>query len=538
MYTKYSDFSSSSSSFSSTIPKLRALNYYNNINQLSTNFSSIPYPSYSQSIPSISYNYNNIPNSHLSFIGNQIISPKNNIQPYIQKRFSYNNNNINNNNNFIKGSPVPIHHDLKNSQCCAHNGCSAYISDVLHLLKEMKALGIDKINKEEESEEDEKGVKKGTNIKKFNKKKKRETVEEKKRKTKIAKWWKLLRDFINIYCFFSVTKKYVLNYSPLRNTQIELRTHAFEDEVDILKEWILTVEDLCWDEFEILIDENCAFEKGDTRNKIRRESLKIIGILKKYIELIITSCSKLKNIPERIQQILYEFIRPGAYFPKKYLSTFQISRLDFDFMGKTRNITDEQSAMIIGFLLLSIISAQEILSNIRENVKQLRNYPNVLISAKYISSILHILVRKSFINDVEPLDDIFALFNYYRNYGLDNDFIEKKENKNISKDNYEFEGLPNVNEDEYDKYFIKEDEIEIFFSSNNEFVEIFKNNVFIWALKLAKLIKDKFSRKDPYLLPKKKIDKPKDKKNDPNEINNEKDKEDKSEKDDKKEKDD
>ena len=207
-------------------------------------------------------------------------------------------------------------------------------------------------------------------------------------------------------------------------------------------------------------------------------------------------------------------------------------------MGKTRNITDEQSAMIIGFLLLSVISAQEILSNIRENVKQLRNYPNVLISAKYISSILHILVRKSFINDVEPLDDIFALFNYYRNYGLDNDFIEKKENKNISKDNYEFEGLPNVNEDEYDKYFIKEDEIEIFFSSNNEFVEIFKNNVFIWALKLAKLIKDKFSRKDPYLLPKKKIDKPKDKKYDPNEINNEKDKEDKSEKDDKKEKDD
>ena len=31
---------------------------------------------------------------------------------------------------------------------------------------------------------------------------------------------------------------------------------------DILKEWILTVEDLCWDEFEILIDENCAFEKA------------------------------------------------------------------------------------------------------------------------------------------------------------------------------------------------------------------------------------------------------------------------------------
>ena len=121
------------------------------------------------------------------------------------------------------------------------------------------------------------------------------------------------------------------------------------------------------------------------------------------------------------------------------------------------------------------------------------------------------IVKNTFKNDVEPLDDIFALFNYYRNYHLENEFIEKKENKNISKKNYLFEGLPNVDEDEYSLYFIKEEDIEAFFDTNEEFVETCKNNIFIWSLKLSKLIKDKFSRKDPYLLPIKQIAKPEDK---------------------------
>ena len=60
-------------------------------------------------------------------------------------------------------------------------------------------------------------------------------------------------------------------------------------------------------------------------------------------------------------------------------------------------------------------------------------------------------------------------------------------------------------------YFIKEEDIEAFFDTNEEFVETCKNNIFIWSLKLSKLIKDKFSRKDPYLLPIKQIAKPEDK---------------------------
>ena len=44
----------------------------------------------------------------------------------------------------MKGSPVNIHQDMKKTNCCAHNGCNAYISDVLYLLKGLKDLNIDK----------------------------------------------------------------------------------------------------------------------------------------------------------------------------------------------------------------------------------------------------------------------------------------------------------------------------------------------------------------------------------------------------------
>ena len=473
--TKYSEISqSSSNSSSSTISKIQQIAAINHLNQINSLTNSYPllYPSY----PSQNYNISNNHINPFNFVANQIISPMNN--NYEKKRFSYNNNinNINNDNNFAKGTPVPIHQDIKKTQCCAHNGCNAYISDVLHLLKGLKELGLDKkLKLDEQSSENSKEIKDDKKNKIFNKKKKRENKEEKKKKEKAERWWKLAKGFINIYYFYSSAKKYSMIYGHIRNTQIEQRTNNFEEEIDLLKEWILTLEDLCWDELDILIDENCAFEKGDSKNKIRKESLKIISILKKYIE------------------------------------TFLISRLDFDYMGKTRNITEEQSAMILAFLLLSIISSQEIFCNIRETVKQYRNYANVLISAKYLGVILHMIVKNTFKNDVEPLDDIFALFNYYRNYHLENEFIEKKENKNISKKNYLFEGLPNVDEDEYSLYFIKEEDIEAFFDTNEEFVETCKNNIFIWSLKLSKLIKDKFSRKDPYLLPIKQIAKPEDK---------------------------
>ena len=70
-----------------------------------------------------------------------------------------------------------------------------------------------------------------------------------------------------------MAKKYSIQYCQIRNNFIESRTHSFDEEISLLKEWVLTLEEPCWEEFEIFIDENRSFEKGDSKNKIRRESL-------------------------------------------------------------------------------------------------------------------------------------------------------------------------------------------------------------------------------------------------------------------------
>jgi len=508
MISKYSRFTESSNSSNSTISNLHNMHNFHHINSYPHPYSPLQNPFYQS--PYIAYP--SYP-SNLSLIGNQIVSPNSNY--YSHRTITY----PENRNNYIKGEPVPVHEDQKNKVC------NSYIKDILYLLQEMKGLPIVdqfkglgvKNGEEEESENTDEDPKKkadklgGKKSSKNRKKTKKEKEEEKKRQIQTAKWWKLAKNFIDVYSYYCIAKKYSSHYSQIRNSLIETRTYSLMDEINLLKEWVLSLEEQCWEEFEIFIDENCAFQKGDTRNKIRRESQKIIVVIKKYVEYLMSGSSKLNKIPERIQQIIYEFIKDGAYFPKKYLSTFQISRLDFEFYGTTKNLTDEQSAMILAFLLLSVIASQEILCNIRETVSQFRNYANVIISSRYIASILHYLTRDTFKNDIDKLDDICALFNYYRNYHLQNEYIEKKKVKDISKEDYVFEGLPNGDEDEYARYFITEEEIGDFFTINSSFVETFKNYIFIWAIKLAKLIKDKFSQKDPNLLPRKPLPKPDDK---------------------------
>ena len=506
MISKYSGFSESSSSSSSTI--INKHHFHHHYNTLSNNISNtintnIPY----YHSPYIPYD---VTPSNFRSIGNQIISPNYNPSYYRHKILP--NNKLNHNNNYIQGEPVPIHEDLRN-KCC---GCNNYISDILYLLKEMKGLKLDEefkgLKKEEEESEDSDTSKKGKKNKKSKKdRKKKEKEEKKKQKIQAEKWWKLTRAFVYVYSFYSVAKKFCIQYCQIRNNLIELRTHSIDEEISLLQEWVLSLEEPCWEEFEIFIDENCAFEKGDSKNKIRKESLKIIAIIKKYVEYLISGSSKLSKIPERIQQIIYEYIKDGAYFPKKYLTTFQISRLNFEFYGSTKDLTDEQSAMILAFLLLSVIASQKILCNIRETVKPFKNLANVIISTKYIASILHYLTRDTFKNDLESIDDIYSLFNYYRNYHIINKHIENDDIKDIAKDDYFFEGLPNADKDEYSQYFVNEEEIEDFFKTNNSFVETFKNYIFMWALKLSKLIKEKFSKKDPNLLPRKPLLKPEDK---------------------------
>ena len=317
-------------------------------------------------------------------------------------------------------------------------------------------------------------------------------------------WWKLASDFVNLYIFFSTANKYT-KFSTTRTNMIMQRTKAIVQDIALLKDWVIAIEEPFWNEFKVFQDLNVAFKNIDSKIKIQKESQKIIAMIKKYMENLIAKSSKLKDIPERIQGILYEYIKENAYYPRKYLSTFQVNRIDFNFYGGSRNLTEPQMGMIIAYLIISGVTVQQILLHMKDIFVEFKNYPNIDISAKYIGSIIHYLTRDTFQNDPTMLKEILALMNYYRNYHLYNEQAEKQQD--IFNSNMVF-----IDDDEFAEFLIPEGTISEFWNLNAAFNETYKNFIYAWACKLAKLIKMKFSKKDPARLEKpKKIERPKDK---------------------------
>ena len=64
------------------------------------------------------------------------------------------------------------------------------------------------------------------------------------------------------------------------------------------------------------------------------------------------------------------------------------------------------------------------------------------------------------------------------------------------------------NEDEYAEFLVPEEQISQFWNLNAAFVETFRKFIYSWSVKLAKIIKLKFSKNDRNLLPRKRVARP------------------------------
>ena len=305
-----------------------------------------------------------------------------------------------------------------------------------------------------------------------------ETIKVDKRKKKLPMkrdWWKLCRDFVNVYTFFSTGRKYA-GFAKVRDNIINSRVKAMVQDITVLKEWVISITQNFWDEFKVFTDLNVSFKNLDSKIKITKESQKIIALIKKYLENLISRSTKLIDIPERVQQIIYSYIRDKGYYPKNYLTTYQINRIDYNFYGGTKNLQGDQVGMIVAI--------------------------NIEISAKFIGSIMHYLVRDTFHTDPTMLKEVLALMNYYRNYHVYNKEVEEQ-NDVFGSSNAEFKDI-----DEFADYLVPESTITEFWHLNPQFVDMFKNYVYSWATKLGKLIRLKFEKSDTNLLPKRGLPKP------------------------------
>jgi len=316
-------------------------------------------------------------------------------------------------------------------------------------------------------------------------------------------WWRLCRDFCNVYAFFSTGRKYS-EFAKVRDNLIANKSKSMAQDINVLKEWVISITQSFWDEFKVFNDLNVSFKNIDSKLKITRESQKIIAMIRKYLEALISNSTKLADIPARVQEIIYSYIKDKGYFPKKYLSTYQINRVDYNFYGGTKKLQEDQVGMIVAFLIISGVTVQQVLLHMKDNFVEFRNYPNIDISAKYIGSIMHYLTRDTFNNNPTMLKDILALMNYYRNYHIYNKAVESQDD--IFNNNMAFR-----DEDEFADYLVQESSITEFWNLNPQFVETFKNYVYSWACRLGRLIRLKFQKTDPNLQPRKRLERPQDK---------------------------
>ena len=316
-------------------------------------------------------------------------------------------------------------------------------------------------------------------------------------------WWRLCRDFCNVYAFFSTGKKYS-QFAKVRDNIISNKTKSMAQDIGVLKEWVISITQSFWDEFKVFTDLDVSFKNIDSKLKIMRESQKIIAMIRKFLESLLSNSTKLTDVPERVQQIIYSYIKDKGYFPKKYLSTYEINRVDYNFYGGTRNLQGDQVGMLVAFLIISGVTVQQILLHMKDNFVEFRNYPNIDISGKYIGSIMHYLTRDTFNNNPTMLKEILALMNYYRNYHIYNKAVESQDD--IFNNNMVFR-----DEDEFSDYLIPESSITEFWTLNAQFVETFKNYVYSWACRLGKLIRLKYQKSDPNLLPRRNLERPPDK---------------------------
>lgn len=160
--------------------------------------------------------------------------------------------------------------------------------------------------------------------------------------------------------------------------------------------------------------------------------------------------------------------------------------------------------MLLAVLVISGITVQQILLHMRDSFAEFKNYPNIEISAKFIGSIMHYLVRDTFNNDPTMLKEVLALMNYYRNYHIYNNDVEGQ--GEAFRSNVEFKDI-----DEFADYLVPEGTITEFWNLNPDFVDMFKNYVYSWATRLSKLIRLKFEKSDTNLLPKRGLERPRSK---------------------------
>lgn len=408
---------------------------------------------------------------------------------------------------------MPLNPDQSSQNVKRKNKKNISNHDILNALKDL--LNKNTQDKEKDEDEDiedsgstmeEETIKEKQNSGKgkdlnSNKKKNQTVLENNKKITKIklntGKWWNLIRDLTHLTIFFNTCKKYSQAILT-RNKEIVEMESVYPKYLDVIKKWLFQIELPLWNELK-KSDLNLSFNSSTSKNKYQENCNKIMNFINIFIKNLLSKSVKNVDIPEVILQIIYKFIKINATYPKSFLTSYEINKLDFDVIGGVKNFTNENVlAMILSFLIISKVGIQQIMLKPLQNIDQVKTFKNIDISMKFICSILFFILQETFQINPSILKDKLCLFNYFRSYKLSNAEIEKEKQNFVGafSNNFNLNNIFQLNDNSslngqlLDPGLYKE-----FIQTNKTWIEAIKKYISQWSIGLVRYIKLKYENK-------------------------------------------
>lgn len=377
------------------------------------------------------------------------------------------------------GQPM---HDPMECHCCGGEGEGLGLADLLGLLRPKKKKEVEQPVYKPITPM--KTPKRTPEPKKKEEPKKEEVGFTGKKKD----WWRIARAWVNMGKFYFVSHKYG-KFSNTRNELINKSSQALPGYQDTLINWFNTFLTDFYNEFREIPDMNLMFTNYSGKLKIQEQSQKINALLNIFFNCLLNNASDLKKIPNKIQQVIYTYIKEKAYFSPKSLSTFEVNRLDFNFYGGIKNHTDESIGMILALFLFSKTLVKRILLRIKDFVPDFKTFRHIDVSMKMIGSIIHYLVRDTFKGRPPLTKDVLALLNYYRNYHIDNKDLSKT--TDVLNNNITYKDIDETAQDLFPEGLITS-----YFQTNVNQVEQFQNIIYRYAIGFGRKIRQKFAAED------------------------------------------
>lgn len=427
------------------------------------------------------------------------------------------NNNQNNNNSrekvvfpkILMGMPVNPDGTKAKSKANNKNGKDVSNQEILSALRNLitgkrnetqeeednKNSEDEIAQKENEEEEEEKNERK-LSPKKEKKPKNKKRKKENKEKMNTDKWWNLLRDFAHIGTFYNSAKKHS-KAALVRNKEISDVEPVFPKYFEVLKKWQIQIQAPLWNELK-KADLNLSFTNSTPKPKFTENSQKLMALINLFIKNLLSKSAKNVDIPEVILQILFKVIKSKTFYPKNYLNSFELNRLNFGLNGDVKNFANENvMGMLIAFLVISKSAIQTIFLKPIGNIEQVKTFKNIEISMRFVGSILHLILQDAFAAQLPVANDKISLFNYFRNYKIVNAEVEKQKDTIIAfglngvgvDSSFQMPDRDSLNGALIDEAIFKE-----FMQLNKNWVEAVKKYILQWSIGLARYIKLKYDK--------------------------------------------